>query len=225
MSQAGHRFGVLLMTYGSPDSLDDVERYITAVRGGRPPNTELIAEFRRRYAVIGGSPLIEITRAQAAALEASLRGRALVRAAMRFSTPTVAEALGEMAGADVTHAVAIILSPQFSPLLMGGYRKAVEAAMAQIGPRAPAVTLAGAWHLEPLFVEALAEHIRAGLARLPGGAAGPVPVLLTAHSLPRRVAEQEPSYLERAARYGSSCGRPCRTGPGSVAVLLAECRP
>ena len=27
--------GVLLMTYGSPSSLDDVARYLTAVRGGR----------------------------------------------------------------------------------------------------------------------------------------------------------------------------------------------
>ena len=36
MSLTGNeRFGVLLMTYGSPSSLDDVPRYIRAVRGGR----------------------------------------------------------------------------------------------------------------------------------------------------------------------------------------------
>ena len=48
--------GVLLMTYGSPSSLDDVPRYMTAVRGGRPPEPDLLVEFRRRYEVIGGSP-------------------------------------------------------------------------------------------------------------------------------------------------------------------------
>ena len=62
--------GALLMTYGSPDSLEseDVRRYLTRVRGGREPDDELSVEFTRRYRVIGGSPLIEITRAQAAAL-------------------------------------------------------------------------------------------------------------------------------------------------------------
>ena len=45
----GGRFGVLLMTYGSPSSPDDVRRYLTAVRGGREPGEELVTEFRRRY--------------------------------------------------------------------------------------------------------------------------------------------------------------------------------
>ena len=52
--------GVLLMTYGSPSSLDDVPRYLAAVRGGRPAEDGLVTEFRRRYEVIGGSPLIPI---------------------------------------------------------------------------------------------------------------------------------------------------------------------
>jgi ferrochelatase len=41
--------GVLLMTYGSPSSLDDVPRYLAAVRGGRVPDDSLLVEFRRRY--------------------------------------------------------------------------------------------------------------------------------------------------------------------------------
>src|SRR5688572_13287383 len=78
MTGPRQRFGVLLMTYGSPSSLDDVGRYMTAVRNGRQPEPELLAEFRRRYEVIGGSPLIDITRAQAAALEQRLGGAAVV---------------------------------------------------------------------------------------------------------------------------------------------------
>ena len=194
------RVGVLLMTYGSPASLDDVERYLTAVRGGRPPEPELVTEFRRRYEVIGGSPLIPITIAQAAALEARLGGRALVRAAMRFSEPSIETALRELVAAGVHEVVGIVLSPQFSPLLMGGYARAVEAAVEAIGAGAPAVTVRGAWHANPAFVEALASRIREALASTGDPA---VPVLLTAHSLPRRVAEQEPDYLaqlEQTAR-------------------------
>ena len=86
----------------------------------------------RRYEVIGGSPLIGITRAQAAALETRLRGRAIVRAAMRFSDPSIADELASLAG-EVSTVVAIVLSPQYSPLLMGGYGRALEEASATPG--------------------------------------------------------------------------------------------
>jgi ferrochelatase len=204
------RFGVLLMTYGSPSSLDDVPRYLTAVRGGRPPSDELAIEFRRRYEVIGGSPLIPITEAQAAAVEDALGGEAVVRAAMRFSEPTIEQALRDLAVAGVEDAVAIVMSPQYSPLLMGGYGRAVDAARAAIGGAAPEVAVAGAWHTEPGFVEAVAERIRDAIARLPDDEAESVPVLLTAHSLPRRVADEEPGYLrqleETAERIATAAG-------------------
>jgi ferrochelatase len=64
---------VLLLAYGGPDSLDDVGAYVLDVRGGRPTPPDLVAEMRRRYALIGGrSPLLEITRRQASALEQRL---------------------------------------------------------------------------------------------------------------------------------------------------------
>ena len=189
MSDDTSRFGVLLMTYGSPSSLADVRRYMTAVRGGRDPGDELVAEFERRYAVIGGSPLIEITQSQARALEERLGGNALVRAGMRFSSPTIRDALAELRDEGIARVVGIVMSPQFSPLLMGGYRRAVDEAVADIGPSAPTVALAGRWHMEPSFIAALAGRITAARDR--------EHVLLTAHSLPRRVAEQEPGYLDQ----------------------------
>ena len=197
------RLGVLLMTYGSPASLDDVPRYIRAVRGGRDVPPDVVEEMRRRYRVIGGSPLIAITEAQAAALEERLGGEAIVRAGMRFSPPTVLDALREIAGAGAEVVVAIVMSPQFSPLLMGGYGRALDEARAEIGPGAPEVILAGSWHTQPAFIEALAGRIAEALAGLPVAEQSTAPVLLTAHSLPRRVAEQEPDYLaqlEQTAR-------------------------
>ncbi|HEU4674113.1 MAG TPA: ferrochelatase [Candidatus Limnocylindrales bacterium] len=189
--------GVLLMTYGSPSSLEDVERYMTAVRGGRAPEPDLLTEFRRRYDVIGGSPLVEITRRQAAAVEGALGDGWRVRAAMRFSAPTIADALRELAAAGVREAVGIVMSPQYSPLLMGGYGRAVEAARADVGEDAPNVTIAGDWYREPWFVDAVGSRVREAIERLPADERSSVPVLLTAHSLPRRVAEQEPGYLRQ----------------------------
>ncbi|MGH2429544.1 MAG: ferrochelatase [Candidatus Limnocylindria bacterium] len=191
------RLGVLLMTYGSPRAdLGDLARYLAAVRGGREPSPAVIAEFRRRYELIGGSPLIPITQAQAAALEERLRDDgvdARCAAGMRFSEPSVEAGLRHLTDLGCDPVIGIVMSPQHSDLLMGGYRRAIEAARAELGPSAPSVTMAPAWYREPGFSEAIAERIREGLASLPND----TPVLLTAHSLPRRVADAEPGYLDQ----------------------------
>jgi ferrochelatase len=189
--------GALLMTYGSPASLDreDIRTYLARVRGGREPDAELVDEFTRRYRVIGGSPLIEITRGQAAALAASLGWP--VEVGMRFSEPSIQAGLAELAAAGASTVAAIILSPQYSPLLMSGYARAINEARMALGEAAPTVVVAGAWHEQPAFVGALARRVRAALDRPPAGERQRVAVLMTAHSLPRRVAEQEPGYLDQ----------------------------
>ena len=191
------RLGVLLMSYGSPAAdLHDLPEYLAAVRGGRAPSQELVDEFRRRYELIGGSPLIPITRDQAAAVEGRLREDGIDGCAtvgMRFSDPSVAEGLRRLADLGCSEVTAIVMSPQYSELLMAGYRRAIEEAAEELGPAAPTVRLAPAWFREPAFLEAVAERIRTALDELPAD----VPVLLTAHSLPRRVADGEPAYLEQ----------------------------
>ncbi len=191
------RLGVLLLTYGSPaNDLHDLPEYLAAVRGGRAAPPDLVDEFRRRYQLIGGSPLIPITRAQAAALEDRLRADgadASARIGMRFSSPTVLDGIRELRDLGCNTITAIVMSPQYSELLMSGYQRAIEAALAELGPNAPRVELAPAWHTEPGFIDAVAERVRDGLDALPPE----TPVLLTAHSLPRRVADAEPAYLDQ----------------------------
>ena len=211
----GDRAGVLLMTYGSPASLarEDVQAYLARVRGGREPAEELVDEFTRRYRVIGGSPLIAITRAQADALAERLGWP--VEIGMRFSEPSIRAGLLALREAGVIEVAGIILSPQFSPLLMGGYARAVDEARETLGDQAPPVAIAGAWHDESAFVTALAARVAAAVERIPHEEREAVAVLMTAHSLPRRVADQEPEYLAQlrdtaasvAARAGLQDGR------------------
>jgi ferrochelatase len=184
--------GIVLMTYGSPRDLDDVGAYITRVRGGREPDAQLLAEFQRRYAVIGMSPLIEITRAQASALEAALGRGYRAAAGMRFSEPSVAAAVDDVRRRGAERLLGVILSPQYSPTLMGGYDQALQAAANGL----PARTVE-AWHLNPAFVDVLASRIRRALARYADDRRARVPVLLTAHSLPRRVVDREPGYVDQ----------------------------
>jgi ferrochelatase len=193
------------MTYGSPASMarTDVAAYLARVRGGRAAGADLVDEFTRRYEVIGGSPLIPSTRRQAAALSRRLGWP--VEAGMRFSEPSIETGLRRLMASGVSKVVAIILSPQYSPQLMGGYGRDVDAARALIGVDAPMVSVAGAWHDEPAFVSALASRVREALDAFPAEAAH---VALSAHSLPSHVAQNEPDYLaqlDATARAVASC--------------------
>src|SRR3954465_9717270 len=120
------RVGVLLMTYGSPATLDDIPVYMQNVRGGRAPEAELVQEFRRRYELIGGSPLLAITRNQAAALQTELNAQHPdgpqfnVGAGMRFAPPFITDVVPEVT-ADTHKLVGVIMSPQYSPIIMKGY--------------------------------------------------------------------------------------------------------
>jgi ferrochelatase len=198
------------MTYGSPASLDreGIRAYLARVRRGREPEADLVDEFTRRYQLIGGSPLIEITGAQAAAVEDVLGWP--VEAGMRFSEPSIETALSRLVERGASTVAAIVLSPQFSPLLMGGYAAAIDDARKRLGASAPDVVLAGSWHDQPAFIDALAGRLRSALDNVTGHAGARAAVLMTAHSLPRRVAEQEPKYLEQlratAVAVGAAAG-------------------
>jgi len=69
------KLGVLLMAYGSPDTLDDVEAYYTHIRGGRRPSPGLIEGLKERYALVGGkTPLSANSEATRQKLEERLNG-------------------------------------------------------------------------------------------------------------------------------------------------------
>lgn len=206
------RIGVILMTYGSPATLDDIPDYMTRVRGGRPPEPELLAEFRRRYELIGGSPLIQITQDQAAALEAELTRRHPdgpqfhVTAGMRFSPPFVQDMVAEAAnGADTL--IGIIMSPQYSPILMKGYITAVDEGVQRLHRDDLTVKVAGDWHMQPRFIEAIAGRVRAALEKFPPDVRDSVPVLLSAHSMPKRVIENEPDYIDHLHETAAAVAR------------------
>jgi ferrochelatase len=191
--------GVLLMTYGSAATAEEVPAYLRSVRGGRDADPELVAEFQRRYRLIGWSPLVRITLEQGAELQRRLdadhgSGRYQVEVGMLHSKPTIDEAVTRLAVAGSLRLIGIVLSPQWSPVIMGGYRRALDAAAWRLGPDAE-VVLAGPWHRTPAFLDALAERVTEALGRLEEG----VPVLFTAHSLPKAVVDRDPGYLDQIA--------------------------
>ncbi len=192
---------VLLMVYGSPDRLDQVEAYYTDIRRGSPPPPHLLAELLERYRAIGGgSPLSRIVERQRAALAGELarRGRAIpVYAGMRHIEPRIGAIVESMAADGVERFVAIALAPQRSSNA-AGYRRAVDAALAGLGGAAPEVVFVDSWHDQPRFIEALATTTEEALALFADPAG--VRVMFTAHSLPARVVAEGDAYPAELAR-------------------------
>ncbi|MGH2468820.1 MAG: ferrochelatase, partial [Chloroflexota bacterium] len=184
--------GVLLMAYGTPRTLEEVEPFYVNIRGGRQPAPELIANLRRRYEAVGGhTPLLEITTGQADDLAAVLGAGYRVFRGMKHWHPFIEEAVQEMAGAGVQRAVALALAPHYSALSIGAYFAAIDAAQAKLGSTI-AFQRVDNWHLQPAYLEALAEKTRQA-----GDGFEPEVIVFTAHSLPRRILEQRDPYVDQ----------------------------
>jgi ferrochelatase len=191
--------GILLMAYGGPDSLDDVEPYLLDIRGGRPTSPELVEEIKERYALIGGrSPLLDITRQQAEALEAHLNrgGDARYRAyvGMRHWQPRIKEAVAHMAEDGIEQAVALVMAPHYSRMSIGAYFKRLDEAIQDLGATITFTRIEN-WHDHPGFIAALVERARAALAHFNGDGGDTLPkVIFSAHSLPSRIQEWGDPY-------------------------------
>jgi protoporphyrin/coproporphyrin ferrochelatase len=195
------RVGVLLLTFGSAVTSADVPAYLRSVRGGRDTSDELVAEFKRRFDVIGRSPLIDITLDQAAALERALversgAGSFQVAAGMLHSDPSVEDSLRRLVDGGATSVIAIVLAPQYSPLILSGYQRTIDHCAAEVAPGVP-VRIAGAWHLIAPWLGSLADSVRAALDVLEADGRDHVGVVFTAHSLPRAVVERDPGYMKQ----------------------------
>jgi len=170
---------VLMMAHGTPDSLDQMEDYLTRVRGGRPPSPELLQEMTQNYQVIGGqSPLTELTRAQARAVEEALGPPFRVFVGMRNWHPLIEDAAKELVAAGATECIGIPMAPQYSVLSVEKY---LQEARRHVPEDLP-LTLVQSWFDHPGLLESFAEKVRAVLEKTTVDE-----VIFTAHSLPERV--------------------------------------
>ena len=194
---------VLLMAYGTPDSLDAVPAYYTHIRGGRQPTVESIANLRERYRLVGGiTPLLQRTREvrdRLAAAFAAAGDPRPVYIGMKHWHPFIAETVAEMEAAGEREATGLVLAPHYSRMSIGGYRTYLDEAAA-ISTAAPSVHLIERWGTAPEFIACMAGLIREALA----GFSGPdVTVVFSAHSLPARIRDWNDPYeleLEESSR-------------------------
>lgn len=172
------RSAVLLLAHGTPDTLDEIPEYLGNVTGGRPLPESVIDEIRRRYSLIGPSPLTRLTLEQGRKLAEKIGIPVYV--GMRNWRPYIADAVHAMQVDGTTECAVICLAPQNSRTSVGLYRRAVFAKTGEMR-----VDFTEAWATHPLLVEAFAEKLRAALK--PGA-----PVVFTAHSVPARTLQAGP---------------------------------
>lgn len=185
--------GLLVMAYGGPDNLDEVEPYLMDVRGYRDTAPEIVHEVRERYREIGGrSPILERTQAQADAIQSALDPHGhdfKVFVGMRHWHPFIQDTLAEMRAQGIERMVGLVMAPHYSRMSIQAYFKKIDDAD-------PGMQVARIhdWHLLPEYLDALADRVRAALERFPESVRADVPVIFTAHSLPQRILEWGDPY-------------------------------
>ncbi len=175
------------MAYGSPagtDENDGIEPYYSHIRGGRKPSPEALAELRERYRAIGGSPLTEITRAQARALAARLG--LPVFAGMKHAPPFIADAAAEARNAGIERLVGLPLAPHYAEMSLGAYFASLRQAWDG------ELILVRGFHDHPAFIAAVRNLLAEALVDFE-----PERIFFTAHSLPARIEATGDPYRER----------------------------
>lgn len=187
---------LLIMAYGGPDKMEDVRPYLLDVRNHRPTSEDIFKEVEDRYELIGGrSPILELTRAQAAGIERALNEQApegerwRVWDGMRHWHPYIGETLAGMRAAGVEKAVTMVMAPHYSKMSIGAYMKKVDEADSGI-ETAPIER----WNLLPGYLDALEDRINDSLRKFPADVRADVPIIYTAHSLPERIREWNDPY-------------------------------
>jgi ferrochelatase len=186
---------VLLMAYGSPNSLEEVGEYLRQVRGGRLPTPEEIERLRDRYRQVGGqTPLLKITLAQAKALEVKLQSERLdspVYVGMKHWHPFIEDVVEKIENDGVPSIIGLALAPQYSKLSIGGYADAVRRGLARTGKPVP-FTMIESWYDQQSLIAALSRRVYEGLEKFdePSKAV----VLFTAHSLPKKFVQDGDPY-------------------------------
>ena len=198
---------ILLMAYGSPNRLEDVEPYFTDIRGGRTPSREAVEELRSRYARVGvPTPLLAVSMDLGRQLERLLNldppddAMYTVHLGMKHWTPRIATAIDEIVDSGADRLIAIVLAPHFSKISTGGYRRQIEAALAvpRHGSSPVSLDFVESWHELDGYIQAVAENVR--MVRAEFRNPEEVVAVFTAHSLPARILNEGDPYQDQLLR-------------------------
>jgi ferrochelatase len=224
---------VLLIAFGGPEKPEDIRPFLEIVTAGRGIPPDRLEEVAHHYEAMGGrSPLNELTFLQANALRRLLARQGIAHAVyvgMRNWHPFFHETLAEMKAQGRRRALGIVLSAFQTEASWARYLGDVAAARQKVGPDAPEVAYAPSWFDHPRFIEAMADRVSDALSKVPPATRDATPLVFTAHSVPRAMADSSPyvaqftaasrAVAERLGHRRWMVAYQSRSGPPSVPWL------
>ena len=210
------RTGVLLLNLGGPEKLEDVRPFLynlfsdpEIIRLPFPwlqkPLAWLISTMRSKKSetnyleIGGGSPLLQITEAQAEALQAQLSAQDAdiqVYVGMRYWHPFTEEAIEQIKQDNIEKLVILPLYPQFSISTSGSSFRVLEE-MWRKDPHLKNIeyTLIPSWYDNPQYLQAMADSIQQELHQFDNPEK--VHIFFSAHGVPKTyVTEAGDPYQE-----------------------------
>jgi len=191
--QEGSYDALLVVAFGGPEGMNDVIPFLENVTRGRNVPPERLAAVGHHYELFGGvSPINRQNRDLIAALETELAAHAIelpIYLGNRNWHPYLADTLRAMRAAGSRRALAFFTSAFSSYSSCRQYRENIYEAQLAVGDDAPEVLKLRAFYNHPGFIEANADRVRDGLARIPVARRATTPVVFTAHSIPSTMAK------------------------------------
>ncbi|TCW53235.1 ferrochelatase [Bacillus thuringiensis] len=193
------KVGLLVMAYGTPESLDDVEAYYTHIRHGHKPSEEALQDLIRRYKAIGGiSPLAKITKEQAHKLTDSMNKifkeyEFTCYLGLKHITPFIEDAVEEMKKDGIEQAISIVLAPHYSTFSIKAYNDRAIRLSEEIG--GPVIESIEQWYDEPKFISYWAEQLKETFTKIEDKEKAVV--IFSAHSLPEKIIAAGDPYVEQ----------------------------
>ena len=191
---------VFLMAHGAPESVDDIPLYLKNIRGGTESSAEVIQLIRERYQAIGGSsPMLDITRRQAEALEKFLNqgnGGLRVYFGMRSWSPYIRDVIRQMLDGGVKRVLAMCLAPQYSMWSTEKYFQAFRDGLNGCNHDDLEVRYIATWSNHPLLIDAFAEKYNEAMDRLRREGKENVYTIFTVHSIPAGSLDEGDPYAD-----------------------------
>jgi len=173
---------IILIALGGPGSLEEVGPFMAAFMG-KPAPPPVVSTVIERYKLIGNkSPLPEIVRKQAEALEKKLDNNYQVHEGFRYSQPSIADSFEKAVKNGATRIIGLSLSPFETEITTGAYRNAFES----VESTGITKQFISSWHNNQLFIKAWQEKIEEGLSKFPETERKDAVVLFSSHSIPVR---------------------------------------